>query len=55
MKNISTKDLVEELVKREAVEEITVDPYDKFEIKVKDLPAEVSIKEGPACILVIWD
>ena len=55
MEKLSTKDLVEELSKREAVQEIVVEPYDKFEIKIKDQSLTLDIDSGPCRILVIWD
>lgn len=52
LKNISTKKLVEELSKREAVEKITVEPYKQYSITV----GEQKINgEGPIIILRIWD
>lgn len=52
LKNVSTKELAEELSKREAVEKITVQPYEEYSItagkrKINDA--------GPVVILRIWD
>lgn len=52
LKNVSTKVLVEELASREAVEKITVEPYEEYSItaggqKIHD--------GGPIVILRIWD
>lgn len=48
----STKELVEELSKREAVEKITVEPYKKYSMTV----GEQKINDkGPVVILRIWD
>lgn len=43
--NVSTKDLVEELRRREGVEATIAEPYEDFEIKVN----------GPAIVLVVTD
>ena len=45
IKNIPTKELVEELIKREGVEETIAEPYQDVVIKVS----------GPARVLVITD
>ena len=45
LSNISTKELVEELKKREGVETTTVEPHDKKEITV----------EGATVVLVVID
>lgn len=55
MNKINTKDLVEELSKREAVQEFIFEPYDEFEIKVKDQSLKLDIDSGPCIILAIWD
>lgn len=50
--DFSTKELVEELSKREAVEKIIVEPYEKYSITV----GEQKINDkGPVVILRIWD
>ncbi len=52
LKNVSTKALVEELVSREAVEKIVVEPYEKYSITV----GEEKINDaGPVVLLKIWD
>ena len=48
----STRELVEELAKREAVEKITAEPYQEYKIAVGE--KEV-FDAGPAVILRIWD
>lgn len=50
--DFSTKELVEELSKREAVEKITAEPYEKYSITVGEQKIN---DEGPAVILRIWD
>lgn len=52
LKNVSTKKLVEELASREAVERITVEPYEEYSITVGDQKISDS---GPVVILRIWD
>ena len=53
LKNVSTKNLVEELAQREAVEKIVVEPYEPCCITVGD---QVIYNEGgPVVILRIWD
>ena len=52
LKNVSTKQLVEELARREAVEKIVVRPYEEYTITV----GEEKIEDGgPVVILRIWD
>lgn len=48
----STRELVEELAKREAVETVTVAPYQTYQITIGD---HIITDEGPAVILRIWD
>ena len=54
--NVSTRELVEELARRErnhdAVEVIRIDPYEPYSIGLKDLTIE---SEGPAVVIRIWD
>ncbi len=48
----STRELVEELAKREAVEKITAEPYQEYKIAIGE--KEV-FDTGPVVILRIWD
>ena len=48
----STRELVDELSKREAVETICVKPYEKYAIKANGEKIE---DEGPVVILKVWD
>ena len=52
LKNVSIKELVEELVSREAVEKIVVEPYEPYSITVGD---QTISDGGPIVILRIWD
>lgn len=52
LRNVSIKDLVDELAKREAVEAITAKPYEEYFIAVGDQKISDS---GPAVILRIID
>ena len=52
LKNVSTKELVEELASREAVEKIVVEPYEPYSITVGDQKISDG---GPIVILRIWD
>ena len=52
LKNVSTKKLVEELASREAVERITVEPYEEYSITAGNQNISDS---GPVVILRIWD
>lgn len=52
LKNVSTKDLVEELSKREGVEKLVVGPYEPCSITTGDQTVNDS---GPVVILRIWD
>lgn len=52
LSNVSTKKLVEELASRQAVEKITVEPYEEYSIAV----GNQNISDGgPVVILRIWD
>lgn len=58
LSTVSTKDLVEELSKREAVQRIDVDPHTQnVEIAVNEGMKYVfdEIFEGPQIILRVWD
>ncbi|WP_161796427.1 BC1881 family protein [Desulfosporosinus acididurans] len=55
LSKISTKSLVDELRNREAVQEITAEPYQEFEVRVESERIDSIPKSGPAVILVIWD
>lgn len=52
LKNVSTKELVEELASREAVEKIVVEPYEPYSITVGNQKISDG---GPIVILRIWD
>ena len=52
LSNVSTKKLVEELAGREAVEMITVEPYEEYSITVGNQKISDG---GPVVILRIWD
>ena len=54
MENESTKQLVEELVNREGVEELCISPCDEVLIKINDINKEIKVI-GPARILIIID
>lgn len=49
---ISTRELVEELAKREAVERFVIEPYQSYKITVG---GNEIFDDGPAVILRIWD
>lgn len=55
MDKLSTKSLVEELQKREAVQSIWIPPYKKFTLKIGEQPFETEVKEGACHILIVWD
>ena len=52
LSNVSTKELVEELANREAVEKIAVEPYEEYSITVDN---QKITDGGPVVILKIWD
>lgn len=52
LSDFSTKELVEELSKREAVEKIAVGPYQKYKFFVED---EDFSGSGPVVILKVFD
>lgn len=52
LSNVSTKKLVEELASREAVERITVEPYEEYSITAGNQKISDG---GPVVILRIWD
>lgn len=55
LSKISTKSLVDELRNREAVQEITAEPYQEFEVRIESERIDIIPESGPAVILVIWD
>ena len=52
LKDVSTKELVEELAKREAVELLSVEPYEPYSITAN---GQTISDGGPVVILRIWD
>ena len=52
LSNASTRELVEELAKREAVEKVTAESYQAYRIVIGD--REIS-DTGPVVILRVWD
>lgn len=52
LKNVSTKELVEELEKREGVELLSVEPYEPYSITAN---GQTIRDGGPVVILRIWD
>lgn len=52
LSKVSTKELTEELAKREGVQELDVRPYGRYEIRTPD---ETIISSGPARILINID
>ena len=52
LSKVSTRELVEELAKREAVEKITAEAYQEYKIAIGE--KEV-FDTGPVVILRIWD
>lgn len=55
LKSVSTKDLVEELIKREGVKEVVVKPYEDISLEVEYEKYDLPIEGGPARILVVFD
>lgn len=53
--DVSTRDLVEELSKREGVKEIVAEPYQEFDLHLGGIRIEEIPNSGPARILVVWD
>lgn len=49
---VPTRELVEELMKREAVEAVSVEPYQDYKIIVGN---KQIIDSGPAVLLRVWD
>ena len=52
LSKISTRELVEELAKREAVEQFIAEPYQVYRIIVGE---DETADTGPVVILRIWD
>ena len=53
LRRFRTKELVEELAKREGVKEIVVQPYEWYQISGEK--EQWKTGTGPARILVVWD
>lgn len=52
LSKVSTRELVEELAKREAVEQFIAEPYQAYKISIGE---NETTDTGPAVILQIWD
>lgn len=52
MKDLSTKQLTDELIKREGIFNLRVEPYKKVTITADDIEKEI---EGPAIIVINRD
>lgn len=52
LKDVSTKELVEELARREGVEQIRVEPYEPYSITAN---GQTISDGGPVVMLRIWD
>ncbi len=55
MEEISTKELIEELLKREAIQHFWIKPYEKVSLIISDKKQNLQVNEGPARILLIYD
>lgn len=51
----STKELVEELQNREAVQHLWVEPYESISINIGQQKQDLHITEGPGRILCVYD
>lgn len=52
LKNVSTKELVDELATREAVQKIVIGPYEDYSMTIDNKEVKSG---GPVVILRIWD
>lgn len=55
MKDYTTKELVNELISRQAVQELWIPPYEDFEITCNGEKIETEIDKGACFILIVWD
>lgn len=55
MNKLKTCELVEELIKREGVQEIWANAEEKLQIIINEKQQAPKIDKGPVRILVIWD
>lgn len=55
LKDYNTKEILEELTKRKAVQHIWVKPYEEIHIEVNRDVQNLLVKEGPARIALIYD
>lgn len=55
LKSIATCDLIEELIRREGVQCINVDPYEGYFIDTSSIKQDEIEDTGPATILIITD
>lgn len=55
LKDISTRDLCQELAAREAVQKMWIDPYVDFRIYAGQQQIDTQIQEGACTIFIVWD
>ena len=50
-----TCELIEELSKREGIQELNVDPYNNLEVLINHKKQVLENVQGPMKILIVWD
>lgn len=55
LKNISTKELCDELNRREGVQQIVVEPYEAIDVAVGNKAQKLAVESGPCKVFVVYD
>ena len=55
LEDYSTKELVEEIIKRTGTQHMCVKPYEKISIEIDNKKQDLHVNEGPAKIVLIYD
>lgn len=55
LKNISTKELIEELSERTGTQQLWIEAYQTIEISINNKKQDLHISEGPARLILVYD
>lgn len=55
IREIPTKDLIEELSKRTGTQELWIEPYQTIEVLIENKKQDLHIGEGPARLVLVYD
>jgi hypothetical protein len=55
LKEYKTKELLEEIIRREGTQHICIQPYEKITIEINNKKQNLHLYEGPARIVLVYD